>query len=347
MAANDWALVVGISAYPELGNLDGPENDATAFHRWLVGAGGVPAANATRILSSELLPQPALRATDAKPTMDAIYHEFDVLDDRAEENRKNGLGRQVGRRLYLFLAGHGFGPDLDDAALLMANATRWRRGYHVPGKLNANRFFLEALFEEVVLLMDCCRESYQSSPLVLPYGNRIAADVDNARRFYGFSSKWGRLSRERMIGGEVHGVFTATLMNGLAGAAAEPNGDVTAASLGSYLRENMKKLLDPADLTNPDIAKEPDLSYDPIAGSAFVIATVPPKRFPVTVTLSPAARGRGIKLFDGKLALVDQTAGNGATWELQLYRGAYLAIADGGAQTRIDVDGTGVVHADL
>ncbi len=44
MAKDDWAIVVGIRFYPELDNLDGPENDAKAFRNWLVSptGGAVP-----------------------------------------------------------------------------------------------------------------------------------------------------------------------------------------------------------------------------------------------------------------------------------------------------------------
>jgi uncharacterized caspase-like protein len=39
MACNDYALVVGISKYPALGDLSGPENDARDFRDWLIEIG--------------------------------------------------------------------------------------------------------------------------------------------------------------------------------------------------------------------------------------------------------------------------------------------------------------------
>jgi hypothetical protein len=345
MAADDRAIVVGLSAYPGLGNLDGPENDAKAFHAWLTSPTGGDVAQAKLILSSDF--PPFTSATLAEPQMGAIYREFDLLEDVAEANKKQGMGLRVGRRLYLYLAGHGFGPDLEEAALLMANATPTRTSYHVPGKLNANRFLRQQFFDEVVLLMDCCREKYPSAPLFLPNNlNRSVTDVDNTKRFYGYSCKWGKLSRERIIDGETHGVFTATVLAGLKGAAAL-NGQITAASLGGYLYENMKKMLHPADLENPDVAKEPDLQYDPNEGKNFVIATMPDPVFPVNITFSSATVGRPVRLFDGQFTLLSQTVANGGSWQLSLRRGLYLAVADGGAQTSIDVSGSGGVDAAL
>ena len=40
MAADDWAVVVGVRSYPDLGHLDGPENDAQAFYQWVTAPGG-------------------------------------------------------------------------------------------------------------------------------------------------------------------------------------------------------------------------------------------------------------------------------------------------------------------
>ena len=42
MADTDWAIVVGITKYPELDSLDGSENDANDFYAWLVSPALVP-----------------------------------------------------------------------------------------------------------------------------------------------------------------------------------------------------------------------------------------------------------------------------------------------------------------
>lgn len=346
MAASDWAIVVGINDYPELGSLNGPENDARDFHQWVLTGGEVPAARARLICSSDFKPPAFESYIDAKPTMEAISKEFQRLDLEAQKSENAQLGRTVGRRLYLYFSGHGFGPDLEDAALLMANATRVATGFHIPGRPWANWFLRAGYFQEVVLLMDCCRENYPRSPLNVPaFISLTAPDVDRSKRFYGFSAKWGKLSRERTIDGKVHGVFTAALLAALSGGAATPTGDITAFSLGSFLFNSMRKFLDPADLANEDIAQEPDLDYDPNTGASFVIARVPPKTFPVTIRVSPPNVGQSLRVFDGKFALLQDTAA-AASQVLDLARGIYLCVI-GGAQRPIEVDGTGGVNVDI
>ena len=42
MNEEDWAIVIGITEYPALQPLRGPETDARAFFSWVTTAGGVP-----------------------------------------------------------------------------------------------------------------------------------------------------------------------------------------------------------------------------------------------------------------------------------------------------------------
>src|SRR5262245_47680846 len=116
MAATDWGIVVGITRYPELENLDGSENDAQAFYDWLVSptGGNVPARQVALILSSAF---PAVTtAVRAEPSAYHIAQAFDDLVDVANANRAAGNGLQVGRRLYIYLSGHGFAPTFEYTA---------------------------------------------------------------------------------------------------------------------------------------------------------------------------------------------------------------------------------------
>src|SRR5215475_5387322 len=148
MANDDFAVVVGISRYPFISDLKGPENDARNFHDWLLApqGGGVPKQNAKLILSSDFSPTEI--PEDAEPTTERIDRTFGQLVRRGMNN--NGC---VGRRLYIYLAGHGFAPNVDEAALLMANAGLGFYGNHIPGRSYANWFLVAAYFTEVVLFM--------------------------------------------------------------------------------------------------------------------------------------------------------------------------------------------------
>src|SRR6185503_16954375 len=82
-----------------------------------------------------------------------------AIEQLATKLRKSG--QQAGR-LYLYLAGHGFSREVDEAALLMAHAAKGvTSALHIPGRTYANRFSKTSWFREVVLLMDCCREEFK------------------------------------------------------------------------------------------------------------------------------------------------------------------------------------------
>ena len=52
---------------------------------------------------------------------------------------------------------------------------------------------------------------------------------------------------------QTEGAFSVTLLDGLNGGARDPvTGAITARTLRTYLQDNMKKLLSPADLANPE-----------------------------------------------------------------------------------------------
>ena len=349
MADTDWAIVVGVQIYPDLGDLSGPKNDANAFAAWLKSpAGGVvPEEHICEILSPDYRQQ-VPTATEATPTVQAVQEALDHLDDIAQQNSTAGHGMRVGRRLYLYLAGHGFAPKLDEAALLMANATRLRVGYHFAGKLWADWLYRAGYFDEVLLFMDCCRENYPSAPLqFVPYRDVSNPDaVLRGKRFYGFATKWSRNAREHsMQDGLVHGVFTAALLDGLNGGAAQPDGKVTASSLSSFLYNNTRLYLVDADLSDADKAtiQEPACDFDAATGDQFVITTTPVPSYPVTIHLPPTAVGGKVTVYGDEFAVTGRTDTAPADWQIQLIRGLYLVQCGDGGQKTFEVTGAGPI----
>src|SRR6185369_4389275 len=171
---------------------------------------------------------------------------------------------------------------------------------------------------------------------------------DKTRAFYGFATKWSRLSRERkMADGRVHGVFTTALLEGLKGAACDPSdGRITSASLGNYLYANMKNFLSPNDLNDPEIPKEPDLDYDKNPATPLVFATLPIPEFPVTINLPPATAGKKVDILDSKLKIVQSATAAPPHLKITLKRGAYLAqvLADSLQTDPFEVNGTEEVN---
>lgn len=352
MARDDHAIVVGISRYPGLGDLAGPENDAGEFTRWLLSptGGDVPCEHVRTIVSSDY-PAPPDPHT-AEPTVAAVQECLDALLVRSEVNQENGVGHRVGRRLYLYFAGHGFEPEPEQVVLLAANAAR-RRGYHVAGVAYADYFRRCGIFSEVLLFMDCCRQSMYQIPLSAP---SLAPMMDTdapecAKWFMAFATKWSRTSREKPLDGRSRGIFTAALLRGLSGDAADPDGRITDESLAGFLYLHMKDVLTPEELEDPDIPKLPDIHYDRDPHNRILISNVAPPEYGVELRASADVIGQQLTIRDGAFKVVFSDRVAGAPIVARLPRGLYLAqILPGGQEAPFSLPGAeagGPVHVDL
>lgn len=332
MAATDYALVVGIDRYPgpAFRSLQGAEADATAFYCWVKDSAGgdVPAANTIFIVSS--LYQPAPNVDDELPAKQQIEKFFTLVVNRAQENNAAGLGFKTGRRLYMFFAGHGFAPTLDKSAVFMANATD-TMPHNIAPFLWADRLYLGGWFDEVLLFQDACRSRIADVDLTPPFLKlRTMRGEANRGRFYAFAAKNQQLAQEKPDGnGQVHGVFSVTLLEGLHGAARDPGtGEITTTQLKSYLQDNMCRRLSNEELADDDIAKRPEV-FDP---DPFVIlpgvpgaGTVP--CFPARIALPRAGLDAWIE--NGNLAKVAVANPALQVWDVVLPRGLYRVVASG------------------
>jgi hypothetical protein len=230
----------------------------------------------------------------------------------------------------------------------MANATL-RHVFNICAVMWANRLHEGGWFNEVVLFQDACRNRINAADLTPPFfPTKTASATQTRRRFYAFSSKDQKLSKELPFpdgtpAGKVRGVFTVTLMDGLRGAARDPvTGAITARTLKTYLQDNMQNWLPDADKANPDIAKEPDVrDYDafdivpaPPAPAAAPPTAAPPAPsadvYNVAITL-PAA-GLSVTLQDGSFQPI-MTANPAQVWPIALPRGLYRVVMAGRPDT--------------
>ena len=337
MANKDWALAVGITKYPDSAfePLDGPEADAKDFFDWVTSkdGGGVAMQHARLVVSSQF--RKFRSAIDAQPAVEAVQGFFERLDERARQTDE----LTVGRRLYIYLSGHGFAPSDSEIALLMANAAKNRLKHHLPGKAWANLFYRSGYFEEVLLFMDCCRnilpQTIPNPPSISIHDNPDA--IQKGRRLYAFATKWGAQSRERVVArGKSRGVFTMALMEGLRGRACEPGTSrVTAMSLRSYLFNNMKDFLGEADLQNPAIPKEPDIEpSQQDADFTIVELKTPPQGTPVRILLPAAVKGKTLNIRNGQFQIVATRKAQPPECRETLPRGLYLAEIVGGPAAR-------------
>jgi hypothetical protein len=246
----------------------------------------------------------------------------------------------VGRRLYLYFAGHGVAPQEWQTALLMANAEEGCTGsmYHWLGEYTAEYFRQAGYFDEVLLFMDCCRDIRSIQAPNMPWGPLRAGDFpERVQRFYAFATRWSQRAWGRPVTtGEVRGEFTTALLAGLRGDAAEPHsgGEITCPSLKHYLISRLRTLLD-SDFKADD----------------FVIARVPVKEYPVVIHLPPQTAGKQAQIRvarDGRFEVLRETRADPPTWALQLETGVYeVQVLAAALQQPFAVDGTGGVDVQL
>lgn len=258
MALDDFAIVVGIKTYPGLRSLEGPCFDADAFIEWLKRSpdgGAVPDAHIYRCLTTHYHPPGPEDAAHAHPfvdDIDALFREFVV---------RGSQGVRIGRRLYLFFAGHGFADsrDMNTAAVYAANA-EVLFPKHVAGTAYAEWFRRNGVFEEVVLIMDCCRstspiQSY--SPPMLPNVSR-PSQAARVRKFYAYATQWSADARERPIQGKVRGIFTTALLEALQYAPPNQLGRVTGRAVKNYIHNTVHKIAEDPALPPPEIDLDED-----------------------------------------------------------------------------------------
>jgi hypothetical protein len=337
----DWAVIVGIQYYPGLvtqigdDGLKGPVSDALEFRKWVTDpgplGGRVPEKNVLTFLQENI---PASGATaelptvegieNAEPSLSTIQKGFNTLNIAALKNSQKMLGEKAGRRLYIYLAGHGIEPNTGGPALLLANASVTNFVRHILARAYAEWYYHAAYFNELILFMDCCRDNTFSTPPMPIDRPPKFANILGVKHFYAFGTKWDRRSRECSINGKIHGIFTMTLLNGLRGAASDPfNGNnITVGSLKDYLRYGMKEVA--CDQVDSMAPQQPDFEPDDVD---FVISSgVEPTLYLVTLQAPMPALGKTIiiRSTNGKTAPKTFSAVAGTpSISLQLPRGLF------------------------
>ena len=304
MAANDYAVVVGINHYPNppLSDLQGPENDALGFKDWLVSptGGAVPDVNIHLILSRDF---PAGgKPMAAKPTTGEVDLAFEEILEQVKD-------QAPARRLYMFFAGHGIAPPatLDEAALLTANAGRNRMGHNIPGKMYARSIQLSAMFQEVVLFMDCCRDNYVRGRFHNPtWDETPRVDAADTVVFTGFATKWSRKSREKALEdqGPVQGLFSHAVLTALRG------GRLTGSQLRDRVHNHLRLLVPDGNLQEPKFeVPDPDILFSEDAA---------PPSSRVTITFVPWTVGKQVVVEDGKFKKCREGEATAEPWEIAL-----------------------------
>lgn len=285
MNDRDWAIVVGISDYTEtsLEKLEGPQNDAEEFYKWVVAedGGGVPEKTQTKLLLSGRFKEQG----STEPTATTVQALFDHLEEVKKQFMAEKKTRKpFGRRLWVYFSGHGFAPDIDDklTALLTvdAKAGEFHRS-HVITSMLADACADQGFFEEIFMFADCCRTVMPVTQLNVKKPSAVITDRDQVRKFYAYGARIGKESREWKVGEQWRGVFTMTLLEGLKGGAVDRSMSppvITAESLNNFLHNNFANFMVPEDRDRPGIRREPEVVYEQRAAK-LVIAPLPKKGF--------------------------------------------------------------------
>jgi hypothetical protein len=317
----DHAIIYAVDTYPGLTNLAGPSADADAFKAWLVSAdgGNVPEANITVIKSSDF--PPVQKPYQAMPAEAAFKEALEQLLWEQDEFRE-----AYGRRLYLFFAGHGFaGRQQLEAALYTAQATR-RDPLHIAGRRYADRIAASAAFEEVVLIMDCCRDvtlldAVSDPSLKIP---DAAAGAQHVKLFLAFAAGRGQQSRERDFNGRVRGVFTTALLDALRDAKPDADGRVTGALLKGHLLDRWKTYF-----ANGQVDFEPEVVL-PGRQDLVVLERAAVPKVEIRITADPAAPAGAFLVVESKPGKEEvRVALNGAPVSVKLESGYYKARIEG------------------
>ncbi|SDJ47177.1 hypothetical protein SAMN04487926_15317 [Paraburkholderia steynii] len=303
MPSEDVAILTGISWYPNPGytQLSGPPNDLKIVEEWLLDPkrGAVQPENVYKIET------PPVDSRDFDPEIaPPVGQDFDRVFRKLLTSRmKLGAGRVQGR-LYLYFSGHGFcHRSLEkpaEAALYCANASR-EMYEHIFGTHYARVAVGWALFAEVVLIMDCCRDSEVSRvPMPRPYRDTpddgLAAEV----KFLSiYAVPKGAKAQERPIeerNGNVHGLLTHVLLKLLDELPPADGVQISATQLKNHILESWPAICGPEAAPRPDI-------YLPSAGEVYFPSANQGSPFEFRC-VSPLQQASTLSLVDGTFQII-------------------------------------------
>lgn len=340
----DWALVVGINNYPSFGrtpaepnNLRGPINDAQAVEDCLKTVCGVQNVTLLTSTTNNRVNWP----DTPRPLRSDIEHWLSGIIKQSEANIGSGRGPRVGRRLYIYLSGHGIATERTKRALVTSDAFSQKFVNHVLATTWHDHLLNSQYFQEYVLWMDCCTQARTllvASEPPLEKGPPLSPQPPHVLFC---AATFPLLAVELPLGatGEYHGVFTHELLRGLRGAAANPTtGGIRTADLVNHLYKTMPDHIDP--LTDSNISREPDvLAKDDIE-------FVPPKvkvakpRFVALKANGVAAPSDGIEVSirDHTRQIIETLVVANGGLQLSLPPGLYKLQWEGGFEI-IEIEG--------
>jgi hypothetical protein len=330
-----YAIVIGIDQYSQFRRLKAAVRDATRFAEWLElpEGGGLPRGNIHLITSKLNSAEPGTPEFGARPIQDNID---EALARIGVQNK-----RRIGSRLYFYFAGHGFGPTFDNIGMLMANAAMERLDSNV-GLRPYRHFFRDwGFFDEVVFILDCCRDEFVSvgettrPRFTLGQISGVRPPVND---FIVMAAPHGEKAFQALDTdtGERRGLLTEALLEALKSAeAADPRGRFTASSLQAYVKRRVPQLahaapVDPA--TGKRLEQKPEIEppQKEIVFGAIPLNELEQVRVRI---VAPAGVGGVLELRGNDWSVIASCPASEATaekpaWEEQLLRLKWYALTN-------------------
>ncbi len=234
-----YALVVGISGYKSITQLNYADDDAEAFRDFLVNAKIVKDANDVRLL------------IDSVATKAQIYSELRKISAKVKPNNND--------RVFIYFAGHGDNDMETEQGYLLAYGCTDTVAYYDNDAVFIPQ--LESVVDgiakkaKVILITDACRSGNLAGQMSGALRTMKALNDGFGNTIKILSCKPGQLSQEKYFSGGGHGVFTEYLLESLYGlSVADDATTITISDIDDYITKKV------SDETNKE--QRPMLIYN-------------------------------------------------------------------------------------
>lgn len=349
-ARDDHALVVGIAKYPKLGDnftandLDGPVNDARVITDWLVNMAGVPCENVFSLTSDGSGTCMALNGTfierfpDAdsrRPNQSDLMAKLDYLVMRAIT--ATGRPGRIGRRLWVYMAGHGFRSTRNtrEVCILPADAYKVQHPKNFCATSWLDWVASSPAFDEVVLWLDCCSYAGYGIPTFGPPDPGQQLRDSPSLRLFVTAAEFGKEAYEAPDGGGIMGgLFTRKLLSALSGAAKPANGTVlTTADLQGFFSNSAGEIRATVrgrtEIQVPKFLENDPMEIVDLGGA--------PARPQSEIRVDRPQGAVLTVLRDWETPVATATVGAGGTVALSLPAGIYTLLDENGARTPLEI----------
>jgi Caspase domain len=363
MAAQDRAILVGISRYSDqsFGALNGPPNDVQRMRTWLLSpdGGDVPAQHIVTLTSPASIP------ADTDPDdWEPAEHHFQRAYARTVTDPQTRAPIRRDGRLYLYFSGHGFSERRDQttqAAIFAANATRFFPN-NICGTIFALAAREQALFKEIVLIMDCCRDAELNLPFSKPAINAGTSDAAPDVRFMAlYAAPKGGKAQERSfaeLNGMTCGLLTHAFLRSLKETPPDRQDGVSSTAIKQYLFSTWADVCGNIPAAEPEFVSPTGTDIEfPVAAKGvlqgFKLTQAPVAT--VTLEIFDALRESVVQcVFTPGVATMTSSRQPpapllvvGLRFELRLQPGLYRCVASGGMQKSVPFEATGVTDVDI